>query len=232
MTEKSPVPVVIPVYNRAGLIADTLNSVKAQTYRPLEIVVVDDGSTDNIGDVVQSWVSRNSDAALVIRYVFQQNQGANTARNRGVTESSAPFIAFLDSDDRWLPEKLGKQLAVLQSSEKIGGVYCGLCTVDLSSGETQPIMTREYPTGDLKAEMLIHDVSNPTSCWMVRKSCFDDVGHFDTSLPARQDWDMWIRLSSCYKIGCVPEVLVQMGEHSGERVRSDPSREHEAVQAD
>jgi len=225
VTEVVVVSVVIPVFNRAGLIEATLNSVQAQTYRPLEIVVVDDGSTDNTADVVQGWASANSDDSLVVRYVRQEKQGANTARNRGITESTAPFVAFLDSDDRWLPEKLAKQLAKMQSSEQMGGVYCGLCTLDLTSGETQPVMKREYPTGDLRAEMLIRDVSNPTSCWMVRKSCFDEVGNFDTSLPARQDWDMWIRLASKYRIGCVPEVLVEMGEHPGERVRSDPSRE-------
>ncbi len=134
-------------------------------------------------------------------------------------------MAFLDSDDRWFPGKLQKQLAILEQDGSIGGVYCGLCSVDLESGEIVPQGTRSYPSGDLLAEMLIHDVSNPTSCWMVRRSCFEKAGIFDASLPARQDWDMWIRISAEYQIGVVPEVLVEMGEHTGERVRTDPSRE-------
>ena len=161
----------------------------------------------------------------MVRCVVQENQGANAARNRGIAESMYPIIAFLDSDDRWLPDKVQKQLRALLTLQELGGVYCGLRTVDLISGDIQPIMEREYLTGDLLASMLVQDVSNPTSCWMVRKKCFEEVEDFDTSLPARQDWDMWIRLSSKYEIGCVSEVLVEMGEHPGERVRSDPERE-------
>lgn len=76
--------------------------------------------------------------------------------------------------------------------------------------------------------MLIHDVTEATSAWVVRKKCFTEVGYFDISLPARQDWDMWIRLSEKYSIGVVPEVLVDLGNHGGERVRSNPTREIEA----
>ncbi len=225
MGEHSAVSVVVPVFNRASLIESTMNSVLAQTHRPLELVVVDDGSTDDTVKVVQDWSASNSSDALTVRCVQQENLGANTARNRGVTESTASFIAFLDSDDSWLPEKTQKQLAELEADEQIGGVYCGLQTVDLDTSSVHPVTPRNYSTGDLLKQMLIQDVTNPTSCWMVRKSCFDDVGMFDESLLARQDWDLWIRLSSNYLIACVPEVLVQMGEHSGARVRSDPNRE-------
>lgn len=225
MTNAPLVSVVIPVFNRADLIKNTLNSVRSQTYRPIEVIVVDDGSSDNTVAVVGKWSEKNNEDSLLVRCVVQENQGANTARNRGVAESTGVFIAFLDSDDRWLPDKVQKQLAVLQENEETGGVYCGLQSVNLASGDIQTVMARKYLTGDLLAKMLIQDVSNPTSCWMVRRSCFDKVGVFDASLPARQDWDMWIRLAAEYQIGVVAEVLVEMGEHCGERVRSDPSRE-------
>jgi len=232
MSENRRVSVVIPVLNRAHLIGTALDSVKTQTYRPIEIVVVDDGSTDRTVDVVRNWAAQNVDHALQLCCIEQENQGANVARNRGVAESGSLLIAFLDSDDRWLPEKVQKQVAELQDHEHMGGVYCGLRSVERSSGFAQPVTPKSYPTGKLLARMLVHDVSSPTSCWMVRKKCLEEAGLFDVSLPARQDWDMWIRLSSKYTIGCVPEVLVEMGEHEGERVRSEPDREicaHEMI---
>ena len=223
--EVMKVSVVIPAWNRANLIVSALESARQQVFRPLEIIVVDDGSTDNTVEVVKVWASKQADDALHVRCISQANQGANTARNRGIQESTGKYVAFLDSDDRWLPGKLERQLELLERDKATGGVYCGLCTVDLNSGEQAPQTNRPYPSGNLLSQMLIRDVSNPTSCWMVRKECFEKVCDFDPSLPARQDWDMWIRLSSQYEIGCVPEVLVEMGEHSGERIRSDPERE-------
>lgn len=225
MTNLTGVSVVIPVFNREALIESALESVRTQTYRPLQITVVDDGSTDGTVEVVKNWASANNEGSLTVRCLVQENLGANAARNRGVSESTFPIIVFLDSDDRWLPDKVEKQQQLLLSQKDLGGVYCGLHTIDLASGEIHPLNDRAYATGDLLSKMLIQDVTNPTSCWMVRKNCFEEVGGFDTSLPARQDWDMWIRLCSKYHIGCVPEVLVEMGEHTGERVRSDPERE-------
>lgn len=219
------VSVVIPAWNRSGLILVALESVARQSLRPLEVIVVDDGSSDDTAKVVDAWKSGHVDGSLHVRCVSQENQGANVARNRGIQESSGNYVAFLDSDDRWLPTKLQKQLALLEKDKSLGGVYCGLCTMDLDSGDKMPQGARAYPEGNLLSKMLIHDISNPTSCWMVRKECFEEVGDFDTSLPARQDWDMWIRLSAEYAIGVVPDVLVEMGEHPGERVRSDPERE-------
>ena len=226
------VSVVIPTWNREKLVVEALQSARRQSLRPLEIVVVDDGSTDDTECVVTHWKAEHADSALTVRFFSQKNQGANAARNRGILEAAGKYVAFLDSDDRWLPDKLKKQVSVLEKDELVGGVYCGLRTVDLDSGELAPPVIRPYPCGNLLSQMLVHDVSSPTSCWMVRRSCFEKVGVFDCSLQARQDWDMWIRLSSKYDIGCVPEVLVEMGEHMGERVRSNPNREigaHRAI---
>ena len=219
------ISVVVPLYNRADLIVDTLDSVLQQSYRPLEIVVVDDGSKDNSQARVQDWAGLLQDNEVQVKLVSQENAGANAARNRGVEESQGKYIAFLDSDDCWLPDKLSKQLAAFAANEDVGGVYCGLRNVDLETGEKEPLMPRTYPQGNIIREMLIHDVTAPTSCWMVRKSAILSVGLFDVTLPARQDWDMWIRLSAHYRIACVPDVLVEMGNHPGERVRSDGNRE-------
>jgi glycosyltransferase involved in cell wall biosynthesis len=225
LTKSISAAVVIPVFNRGDLITLALESVKAQTHRPLEVIVVDDGSTDNTVETVQVWAAENLDPSFTLRCIEQDNLGANAARNRGIVESKSSLIAFLDSDDRWLPDKVEKQLKELLANKDLGGVYCGLRSMDLERDVIQPVTHRHYPSGDLLARMLIHDVSSPTSCWMVKRECFEETGLFDISLPARQDWDMWIRLSSKYRIGCVPEMLVEMGEHEGDRVRSDPARE-------
>lgn len=220
------VSVVVPTHNRSELLLNALESISIQTFRPIEIVVVDDGSTDGILDIICEWAAKNeTPEAFLVRCVKQTNQGPNAARNRGIRESRGEFIAFLDSDDRWLPEKLKKQISVLKSDADIGGVYCGLSNIDLITGEKFPSEPRSYPQGNLLQKLLIHDITEATSCWIVRKNCFMEVGAFDIELPARQDWDMWIRLSAQYRIGCVPEVLVEMGNHPGERVRSKAERE-------
>ncbi len=228
---KGWVSAVIPTYNRSDLLLNALESIQLQSYRPIEIVVVDDGSTDDTISVVRKWAKQHNDSkTFVVRWVIQSNQGANAARNRGVEEAHGEFIAFLDSDDQWLSKKLEKQSAIFQSNTDFGGVYCGMCNVDLVTGEKETLSPRAYPDGDLLRQLLIHDVTEATSTWIVRKECFENVGNFDISLPARQDWDMWIRLSEKYKIGCVPEILVEQGNHPGERVRSKAHREIEAHQ--
>ncbi len=222
---------VVPTYNRSGLLAATLESIHNQSFRPIEIVVVDDGSTDDTSEVVRKWAKQHNDPkTFVIRWVIQSNQGANAARNRGAEEAHGEFIAFLDSDDQWLSKKLEKQIAIFQSNTDFGGVYCGMCNVDLVTGEKEKAVPRAYPEGDLLRQLLIHDVTEATSAWIVRKECFENVGNFDIALPARQDWDMWIRLSEKYSIGCVPEILVEQGNHPGERVRSKAHREIDAHQ--
>jgi len=223
MTNKL-VSVVIPTYNRAGLIIDALNSVYRQSYRPLEVIVVDDGSTDTTEKVVRSWIGGYSEPGeFVAHLVQQQNLGGNAARNRGIQESTGELIAFLDSDDVWHPDKLQKQVPLFDDLE-VGGVYCGIRAVNIDSGQ-ESTQERLYPTGWLLDQLLIRDVTAPTSTYVVRREVFEQVGAFDLELKARQDWDMWIRIASRYKIQAVPEPLVQYREHSEPRTATDPSRE-------
>lgn len=224
------VSVVIPTYNREHMIVDALESVRRQSYRPLHIVVVDDGSNDNTQKVVEAWSEKNRDLDIESRYVFQENSGGNVARNNGIKNSTGKLIAFLDSDDLWHPEKVAKQIEIFENKPKTGAVYCGLQHVDLETSSLISKPNRSYPTGDLLDQILVSDVTAPTSTYMVRKSVFDQVGMFDEDLQARQDWDMWIRIAAEFEIGCVPQVLVDFREHSGPRTYSDPSREIRAYQ--
>ncbi len=224
--QENIVSVVIPTYNRAHLITDALNSIVEQSYRPLEVIVVDDGSEDDTEQQVENWKRAYSDdEELSVRYVHQENQGGNVARNRGIQEALGGCIAFLDSDDVWHPSKLEKQISVMKHDDEVGAVYCGLQQVDLESGKIVEVHQRTYPQGKILDQMLVHDVTSPTSTYVVRRSVFDNVGCFDVDLQARQDWDMWIRVAAAYTIACVPEVLVDFGDHSGPRTFSNPDKE-------
>jgi len=223
------VSVVVPTYNRCDLVIEALKSIVRQTFRPIEIVVVDDGSTDDTVDVVREWAREHEvPDQFIVRCIQQCNRGANAARNSGIRHAIGEFVAFLDSDDRWLPTKLEKQMAVMCANADVGGVYCGIRYVNLATGDLLPENPRSYPEGHLLKEMLVHDVTEGTPCWLVRKKCFEHVGLFDESLPARQDWDMFTRLAASSIIGCVSEILVEAGEHAGSRVRTNPMNEIEA----
>jgi glycosyltransferase involved in cell wall biosynthesis len=220
MLQKYPlVSVIVPAYNRAELMIDTLESIWQQTYRPIELIVVDDGSTDDTRDRVIEWAGKHDSLQdFDVRYLQQQNKGANSARNLGIQNSQGELVAFIDSDDRWLSDKLEKQVPLFGDDPDIGGVYCGLGWVDLASGIKLPDERRSYPKGWLLPKLLVYDVTAGTPCYVIKRECFDKVGFFDVSLPARQDWDMWIRLSTEYKIACVREVLVYAGKHAGARL--------------
>jgi glycosyltransferase involved in cell wall biosynthesis len=223
MLEKNPlVSVIVPAYNRAELVVDALKSVWGQTYRPIELIVVDDGSVDDTRDRVMNWADNfGGELDFNVHCLHQENRGANAARNLGIQHSKGELVAFIDSDDRWMPGKLEKQVPLFFSDPDVGAVYCGIRLVDLVSGTKMPDDRRSYPDGWLLPELLVHDITAGTPCYVIKRECFDKVGFFDVNLPARQDWDMWIRLSTEYKFACIPEVLVEAGMHSGPRLSMD-----------
>jgi len=216
------VSVIIPTFNRAHLVKDAIRSAVVQTVSPLEIVVIDDGSTD---DTAQQLADLASELPLPLVYVRQENAGGNVARNRGVKAAQGAYVAFLDSDDVWHPDKLEKQLAALDARPEAGAVYCGLREVEVESGRVLSEPNRAYPAGDLVAKLLVSDVTAPTSTYVVRRSVMEAAGYFDESLEARQDWDMWIRVARQVPIAVVPEALVDFRHHAGPRTVTDPERE-------
>jgi glycosyltransferase involved in cell wall biosynthesis len=221
---------VIPTYNRVHLIIDALDSVVAQSHPVDEIIVVDDGSTDDTEAVVKSW-GTNSALGISLIYVRQDNAGGNVARNRGIEEAKGDLIAFLDSDDVWATDKLRKQMAAFTADHDLGAVYCGVREVVIGSDDPPEVPVRAYPQGDLLDALLVSDVTAPTSCYVVRQKVFETAGMFDTTLQARQDWDMWIRIAKDFKIGAVTEALTDLRSHDGPRTVSDPTRELKAYRA-
>mgnify|MGYP006275117421 FL=1 len=215
--------VVIPTYNRAHLICDALDSVVAQTYRPIEIVVVDDGSTDGTADVVARWRDKPGNDDIALRVFVQEKLGKNPARNRGILEATGSLATFLDSDDCYRPAKLEKQVARFADPE-VGAVYCGIVNLDMTTGEAEPL-AHAYPEGRLFERLLIKDITNPTSTYMVRRSVLDRVGLFDEAMSGRTDWEMALRIARDHVIAAVPEPLVEFRAHGGARTATFPERE-------
>jgi glycosyltransferase involved in cell wall biosynthesis len=194
------VSVVIPTYNSAATIKEAIESVLSQTYSDFEVNVIDDGSTDETEKVVRQFGDR-------VRYFKQANQGVSGARNEGIKQSRGEYVAFLDSDDLWLPEKLAEEIPLLDADPKLGLVYCDWAVV---SGER--LLKSSY-LKDLRAasgyvfDELIQSGFILTSGVVLRRACLDDVGDFDRSLSIAQDYDLWLRISYRWKVQLVNRCL-------------------------
>lgn len=206
------VSIIIPTYNRAKLISRAIESVLAQTYKDYEIIIVDDGSTDNTQEVLAVYMDR-------IRYVRQSNKGISGARNRGIGEVQGEYVAFLDSDDTWVPEKLAVQVEVLDRNKKVGIVYSRMQIFD---EEGKPCGFKpEEKTGKNYLELLEIRGDITTSTVVTRKECFDKVGVFDPNLPPMEDFDMWLRISRFYDIYEVESpILAHYFDHSHQATKN------------
>lgn len=203
MNTNPRVSVIIPSYNRAHLIGRAVQSVLNQTYKDFEIIVVDDASTDNTEKVVKSFSDER------IRYAWhKENRGGAAARNTGIKIAQGDYIAFLDSDDIWLPEKLEKQIQVFKdASLKVGVVYTGFWRIEGDKKTYIPSSKITQKQGDIYQSLLKRNfIGTPTA--MVRKECLLRAGMFDEYLPRLQDWELWIRISKRYHFKCINEPLV------------------------
>lgn len=207
------VSVIIPTYNRALYLCEAIDSVINQTYNDVEIIVIDDGSTDD----TQQRLKQYKDA---IKYIYQSNSGSAIARNRGILSSTGKYIAFLDSDDLWYPTKLEKQVRILDKNEDIGFVYCdyakGHNTVEGQKGHLE---TLSPPSGYIFNHLVdANYICTPSV--IIRRSVFPNSGFFDPTLLRSQDYDLWLRLAYCCKCYFISEVLTLVREHS-ERITKD-----------
>jgi glycosyltransferase involved in cell wall biosynthesis len=218
------ISVVVPTFNRAGLVCEALDSVAAQTWRPIELIVVDDGSTDDTQQAIIRWQQRNQADDLSLTYLRQSNQGQNAARNAGIAAARGEYVAFLDSDDLYLPSKLEKQIELLSLHPDWGAVYCGIVDVDLRDG-TRRVQRHPFPQGRLFERLLVRDVTNPTSTYLIRRTAIEQVGGLCREIDGRTDWEMTLRIARNYPIGAVPEPLIEFRAHAGPRTMADRNRE-------
>ena len=210
------VSIIIPTYNRREYIERAVQSILRQTYKNYEIIIVDDGSTDNTQEIIQKLEMKESR----IHYIKQeQNQGASHARNIGMQEAQYDYIAFLDSDDEWLPNKLELQMRkMLESSEETGLVFCRMGGIgrDGKSRFISPdiAIPKEILEGDIFLRLLRANVIGTPSI-LIRRKCLEQVGGFKESLVCLEDWEWVLRIARNYLIGFVDEVLVEVHKLAG-----------------
>ena len=208
------VSVIIPAFNRASTLARALRSVLTQKGASFELIVVDDGSNDTSRAVVEQLGQKHPE----IRYLFQTRMGPAAARNVGIKNARAPFVAFLDSDDEWLPGKLKAQLKFFEETPA-----CLICQTDeiwIRNGTRVNPMKKHRKAGGFIFERCVSLSMVSPSCVMMRKAFFDRVGFFDESLPACEDYDLWLRTSACLPIGLVERpYVIRYGGHADQRSR-------------
>ena len=196
-----PVSIIIPAYNAAKTITDTLNSVLAQTYPKWEAVVVDDGSTDETGKIVRGFVRRDAR----FRLVKKRNGGEAAARNSGIAKARHDWLLFLDSDDWISPVYLERMTHELVSDPALDAVHCRYARV--ASDGTEVVDHYSAPSGDL-FPTLARRAAFPIHACIVRRSLVEQVGKFDPSLRTSPDWDLWQRVARTgARFGAVPQVL-------------------------
>lgn len=209
MSAKEPlISVVIPNYNYGRYLGQAIDSALQQTYSHKEIVVIDNGSTDNSVEVLHRYDG-------LIHWIQQENQGSSGSRNRGICESRGELIAFLDADDVWRPDKLERQVPLFDNP-KVGLVSCGIEYVD-SAGKSLGVEFAEM-RGHLLRELALMEVTvvpAGTSTAVVRRKCLDKVGLFDRALSYSSDWDMWRRIAGVAEFDAVREPLAQYRRHRG-----------------
>jgi glycosyltransferase involved in cell wall biosynthesis len=200
------VSVVIPSYNSARYVVAAVESVLAQTYRDFEILVVDDGSTDNTKEVLGKY----GDA---VRYLYKPNGGVSAARNYGIEKARGKYVAFLDADDLWMPEKLENQVALLELNADVGLSYTSAIIVDENLETKSYIEAKEYD--DACEALLLQMNILILSSSIVRKDVLLQTKGFDSQFSTCADKDFWLRLSLLTKFAPVREYLVKYRDVSG-----------------
>ena len=209
--EKSPlqVSVVIPAYNSGKYLDRALASVLAQTRPVDEIIVVDDGSTDNTRDLVQKYGDQ-------VRYIYQDNAGVSAARNTGIKAAKYEWIAFLDADDEWLPEKTARQLEILERNPHLAWVsanfYDCLCQQNRKSPRTPPVRDQQILAGKDYHESFfnayVHGAWGNTDTFIIKRQALEEAGLFDVGQVFAEDKDLWLRLAYRFpQIGYVSDPL-------------------------
>jgi glycosyltransferase involved in cell wall biosynthesis len=212
MTESPTVSVIIPTYNRYKFLGEAIQSVLDQTFASYEIIVVDDGSSDDS----RSLVKRFAEQSDRIHYHYQDNQGVSVARNFGISKAKGKYIAFLDSDDLFLSTKLEKQAKYLQENPAVGMVYSSFITIDEHSNYTATHTANA--SGYIYRELLYNcKIATPTV--MLKRYVLDKIGGFDTSMILAEDIDLWIRVAEHFEIQAITEPLIKVREFPGNTFR-------------
>ena len=215
------VNIIIPAFNAARFLPFSLESVVSQTLDDWQILLMDDGSTDNTAEVVAPFLDR---LGSKIRYIKQENRGLPAARNTAIRASTAEFLALLDADDVWLPCRLSESLKILVERPQVGLVYGLITGIDQ---ENRPGITwggnLSDADGHIAPQIYMRKVELPCPTITFRRKCVDEVGFFDETMRATEDRDLWLRIALRYEVGFVPKVLAYY-RLSPNSMSTDPQR--------
>jgi glycosyltransferase involved in cell wall biosynthesis len=194
------VSVVIPAYNKADLTIKTVESVLSQSYANIEVIVVDDGSTDDTKNKLQLFGDR-------IHYIYKQNGGSCSARNVGIKQATVEYISLNECDDIFYPDKIEKSVECLEKNRDYGFVHTGAYFInDKDDVISEHGISDYHPSGWIVSRLILKNfICNSTV--VVRKECFKEVGYFDEKIFMPADWDMWLRLSEKYKAAYIDDKL-------------------------
>ena len=217
------VSVIIPTYNRKNLLKRALHSVSNQTFIPREIIVVDDGSSDGTKD----WVlERFPD----VRYIYQDNSGVSSARNSGIKEAIGSWIAFLDSDDEWMSNKLEQQKRVINSSQEAW--LCHTNEIWIRNGVRVNQMKKHQKYGGDVFENCLDICRISPSSVLIKKEVFEMVGLFDESLKVCEDYDLWLRITAVLPVIFLDQpLIIKYGGHTDQLSRVDSGIEKYRIQS-
>ncbi|HBC34103.1 MAG TPA: glycosyl transferase [Marinobacter adhaerens] len=214
------VSVITPTYNRARFLPAAVASVLSQTFGDFELIIVDDGSEDNTPDVLKPFFADRR-----VRYVYQENQGQSHARNLALKQATGDFIAFLDSDDVWAPDKLEKQLAVFRANSEVDIVHGDEAIIN-EQGSVVSLQNMRRYSGRI-TRYLLADNSVSITTALVRRRCFDEMGGFDTSVGVADDYELWLRFSARYCYQYEPGIVASY-RVMADQISSDKRRRYAA----
>lgn len=210
------VSVIIPAYNYARYICLALNSVIHQNYPNLEVLVIDDGSTDETAAVVKPYRS-------LVKYIYKENGGTASALNLGLRLATGKYICWLSADDMFLENKLAKQAALMESDPSLGFSYTGFRVIDAQGHKQYDVFSPYFQDKRQLVTKLTQGCFINGSTVMMRRDCLTGIGNFDESLPQAHDFDLWLRLLRHYPCGFLDEILLAYRWH-GQNMSQTPDK--------
>jgi glycosyltransferase involved in cell wall biosynthesis len=201
------VSVIVPNYNHARFLPQAISSVLGQTLRAIEVIVVDDGSTDDSRMALEAFSDR-------IQLVARDNAGVSTARNHGASRARGRYLAFLDADDIWLPEKLERQVERIEADRELGLVHCGMETIDAEGTSSGRVLDGlEGWVSEAMLQFRRPVILGGGSGALIPRPVFEAIGGFDTRLSTSADWDLYYRIACRWRVGFVAEPLLRYRLH-------------------
>jgi glycosyltransferase involved in cell wall biosynthesis len=215
--KEDKISIIMPCYNSQAYLFESIKSSLEQTYKNIELIIVNDGSTDRSYDIIKNFKDSR------IRLINQPNLGVSVARNKGLDSSTGKFIAFLDSDDFWRHDCLERLYNALKSEPDAVLSYCGWQNLGLKGGEGEPYIPPDYEQEN-KLQNLLRSCPWPIHAALTRREAIESAGLFDESLTNSEDYKLWLHIASFNKIVRVPEVLAYYRFHEGQQASKNQAR--------